>query len=118
MEANQRRPSASRADPRHSSHECRLRQPYGASALFHDIGTAAAAARSRARELLASGYPATAVIAMKHAGSGVEALRSTVGAAARLTVENNEQGRPIFRQLRGPQTRGAPPPLLAEGGAP
>lgn len=55
---------------------------------------------------------------MKHAGSGVEALRSTVGAAARLTVENNEQGRPIFRQLRGPQTRGAPPPLLAEGGAP
>ena len=47
---------------------------------------------------------------MKHAGSRVEALRSTIGAAAQLTVENNEQGRPIFRQWRGPRTRGAAPP--------
>jgi hypothetical protein len=64
-----------------------------------------------ARELLAAGYPATAIIAMKHAGSHVEALRSTVGAAARLTVETDEQGTPIFRQWRGPRTRGAAPPV-------
>jgi hypothetical protein len=64
-----------------------------------------------ARELLASGYPANAAIVMKHAGSHVEALRSTVGAAARLTVEIDEQGRPIFRQWRGPRTRGAAPPM-------
>ena len=63
-----------------------------------------------ARELLAAGQSATAVIAMKHAGSRVEALRSTVGAAAQLTVETDEQGRPTFRQWRGRRTRGAAPP--------
>jgi len=63
-----------------------------------------------ARELLAFGYAADAVIVMKHAGSEVEAMRSTIGVAARLSVETDEQGRPIFRQWRGPRTRGAAPP--------
>jgi|SRR6516162_7613839 len=63
-----------------------------------------------ARELLAAGYPTETTLVMKHAGSGVEALRTTIGSAARLTVETDEQGRPIFRQWRGPRTRGPAPP--------
>ena len=63
-----------------------------------------------ARELLAAGYPASTAIVMRHVGSDVEGLRSTIGAAARLTVETDEQGRPTFRQWRGRRTRGAAPP--------
>jgi len=66
-----------------------------------------------ARELLASGYPADTIIVMRHAGSAVEALRSTIGAAARLTVETSEH----FRHWRGPRTRGAGPSIAPREGA-
>jgi hypothetical protein len=80
---------------------CRSRQPFLDSA----------------RELLATGYPADTIIVMRHAGSAVEALRSTIGAAARLTVETSEQGTPVFRQWRGPRTRGAGPSIAPCEGA-
>jgi hypothetical protein len=61
------------------------------------------------RALLAVGYPANTTIIMRHAGSATECLRARLGVAARLTVETNEQGRPVFRPWRGPRTRGAAP---------
>jgi hypothetical protein len=53
-----------------------------------------------ARELLAAGQSATAVIAMKHGGSRVEALRSTIGAAAALTVSEEENRPPRFKRWK------------------
>jgi hypothetical protein len=51
-----------------------------------------------ARVLLAEGAdPATRFI-MRHAGSVADALRSTVGAAAGLTVADDNGGKPIFRK--------------------
>jgi hypothetical protein len=51
-----------------------------------------------ARVLLAEGAdPATRFI-MRHEGSPHDALRSTVGAAAGLTVADDNGGKPIFRK--------------------
>jgi len=51
-----------------------------------------------ARMLLAEGAnPATRFI-MRHEGSPHDALRSTVGAAAGLTVADDNGGKPIFRK--------------------
>jgi hypothetical protein len=44
-----------------------------------------------ARSLLANGADPAAKLVMRHAGSDADALRSTVGAAARLTVEEGER---------------------------
>lgn len=50
------------------------------------------------RALLAEGVSPDAVIEMRHEGSSTLALRSTVGVAAKLTVE--EGRRPYFRRHR------------------
>jgi hypothetical protein len=46
-----------------------------------------------ARELLKLGHLADAIIIMRHAGSEIDALRSTIGKAARLTVKEAAAGR-------------------------
>jgi hypothetical protein len=55
-----------------------------------------------ARELLAAGYPADAVIVMKHAGSSDVAATSTIEVALRLTIENSRHGTPSFRRWNAP----------------
>jgi hypothetical protein len=50
-----------------------------------------------ARVLHAEGVRPEAKIVMRHAGSGADALRSTVGAAAGLTVADDTGGKPVFR---------------------
>jgi hypothetical protein len=62
-----------------------------------------------ARALLADGMDPAEVIVMRHHGSTTDALRSTVGAAARLTVEERDFGRPRFGPWRA-DTRGFPSP--------
>jgi hypothetical protein len=42
-----------------------------------------------ARALLEAGYSADAAVVMRHAGSQVDALRSTIAAAAKLTVNED-----------------------------
>jgi hypothetical protein len=64
-----------------------------------------------ARELLASGFSAEAAIVMRHAGSQIEALRSTVGAAARLTVAEGDRGAPRFRRWKAMPLREGSPPI-------
>jgi hypothetical protein len=59
---------------------------------------------SAARELLGRGVPASTELAMRHAGSSIVAMRTTVGAAARLTVEEGE-GAPRFRPYKAPTFR-------------
>lgn len=49
-----------------------------------------------ARALLVEGVQPNTALVMRHAGSAVDALRSTVGAAAGLTVWNDGLGKPIF----------------------
>jgi hypothetical protein len=49
-----------------------------------------------ARALLAEGVRPEAKLVMQHAGSLADALRSTVGAAAKLTVVDDRSGKPIF----------------------
>jgi hypothetical protein len=70
-----------------------------------------------ARALLDAGYSTDTTVVMRSAGSTADRLRSTIGAAAKLAVETNAEGKPVFRQWRGPQTRGAAPPI-ASGGTP
>jgi hypothetical protein len=52
------------------------------------------------RALLAAGCddPSTSIV-MRHAGGDADSVRSTVGAAARLTMEESPHG-PIFRRYR------------------
>ena len=51
-----------------------------------------------ARELLRLGHPATDAVVMQHQGSGVDALRSTIGAAARLSVKERDRGGLLFER--------------------
>jgi hypothetical protein len=51
-----------------------------------------------ARALLALGLPPETVLVMRHAGSDTEALRSTIGAASRLTVQENDKTGPALRR--------------------
>ena len=67
--------------------------------------------------LLAAGYPATTVIVMRHAGSSVDALRSTIGAAAQLTVSDNRHGTPQLRRWAAPPGDVAAPPIASHEGA-
>jgi hypothetical protein len=53
-----------------------------------------------ARVLLAEGVRSKAKIVMRHTGSLADALRSTVGAAAGLVVEDDSGGKPVFRKWR------------------
>lgn len=63
-----------------------------------------------ARRLLASGYPADTIIIMKRAGSVIEALHSTVGRAAALTVSEEAYRPPRFKRWR--------PRYMGEGSPP
>src|SRR4051812_41055440 len=65
------------------------------------------------RELLAAGISPDAALDIHR--NGVLALRiRTIGEAARLTVEDNENGSPRFRLAR-PSRRGAVPPMRKNG---
>lgn len=63
-----------------------------------------------ARVLLAEGVDPKAPIAMRHDGTTHMALSSTVGGAAKLTVEVDHGGIPRFGRFRkGQETAGGPP---------
>lgn len=62
-----------------------------------------------ARALLAEGAPAGAALAARHAGSATVAMRSTVGEAAALTVEEGDGRRLRLRPWR-------PHPKAGRGG--
>jgi hypothetical protein len=64
-----------------------------------------------ARALLAEGTDPAAKLAMRHAGSDYDALRSTVSAAAKLTVTDTKNGKPRLGQwnLYRPGLSGASP---------
>jgi hypothetical protein len=49
-----------------------------------------------ARVLLAEGIKPGTTLIIRHEGSPYDALRSTVGAAAKLTVSNTRAGKPVF----------------------
>jgi hypothetical protein len=51
-----------------------------------------------ARALLAEGISPDNRLVMRHGGSPDDALRSTVGVSARLTVSDTNNGKPIFRR--------------------
>lgn len=53
-----------------------------------------------ARALLAEGTPADTVLVMRHAGKDHDAVRTTVGAAAALTVRDSAIGKPRFTRWR------------------
>jgi hypothetical protein len=53
-----------------------------------------------ARELLASGYPADTIIVMRHAGTEVVAMTSTIGTVARLTVSEEANRPPRFKRWK------------------
>jgi hypothetical protein len=63
-----------------------------------------------ARVLLAGGVAPDTRIAMRHAGSEHDALRSTVGKAAKLTVKETANG-PKFRRWRAQETGPDRPPI-------
>jgi hypothetical protein len=63
-----------------------------------------------ARRLLLDGCDPGAIIIMRHAGSDIDALRSTAGAAAKLTVEEGDRTAPSIRSWKAfPCTAVAPP---------
>jgi hypothetical protein len=49
-----------------------------------------------ARVLLAEGVDPVTKLVMRHEGSSHDALRSTVGVAAKLTVTDGTTGKPVF----------------------
>ena len=65
------------------------------------LGTFTAPLCGGARVLLAEGVPPETPVQMRHAGSATIALRSTVGRAASLTVnEETGDGKPRFAKWR------------------
>ncbi len=73
-----------------------------------------------ARVLLGDGTAPATPLALRHAGSAADALRSTVGAAAGLTIKDDSVGKPVFRQWSpspfngGTAVPGSPPVRPAE----
>jgi hypothetical protein len=57
------------------------------------------------RVLIGEGIDPVSRVVMRHAGSDKDALRSTVGAAAKLTVSDSDTGRPKFKTFK-PWKRG------------
>lgn len=55
---------------------------------------------SAARLLLAEGVPPDAPLTLQHRGSDTIAMRTTVGAAAELTVEEGDRPSPRFRKFK------------------
>jgi hypothetical protein len=70
-----------------------------------------------ARELLASGYPAGDTIIMKSAGSEVDAMTSTIGAAAMLTVTEEVDRPPRFRRWKARDLGEGSPPIAPRKGS-
>jgi hypothetical protein len=68
-----------------------------------------------ARVLLAEGVDPATKLVMRHEGSPHDALRSTVGVAAKLTVADSSTGKPVFvpwvdlRETWSPAARSGPP---------
>jgi hypothetical protein len=62
-----------------------------------------------ARALLELGYDLNATVVMRHAGSTIDSLRTKIGDAARLTVEECSDGRPRFRSFRPRPSEGSAP---------
>ena len=62
-----------------------------------------------ARTLIEQGVDPNITIAMQHPGSTTIALSSTIGVAARLTVEDGPNGCPRFRRWRAPCVWGVSP---------
>jgi hypothetical protein len=53
-----------------------------------------------ARVFLAEGADRKARIVMRREGSDLDGLSASIGRAAKLTVEDNQLGKPIFRRFR------------------
>jgi hypothetical protein len=62
-----------------------------------------------ARELIKLGYSPAAILVTRR--GSVDCLRSTVGAAARLTVAEDDRDPPRFRAWKAPQSREGSPPI-------
>jgi hypothetical protein len=83
-------------------------QPFNASNYGRIIVTAIPTPfLDAARVLAAKGVDPAAIIVMRHQGANYDALRSTVGAAAKLRVNDTETGRPRFSRFV-PWNAGAP----------
>lgn len=71
---------------------------------------------SAARELQRRGVRDSAEIGMRHAGSTIIAMRTTVGAAARLTVAERDHGNgPRFEPYRATSFAAGEPPAADRG---
>jgi hypothetical protein len=70
-----------------------------------------------ARRLLREGASPAAVLIMRHRGDTHDALRSTVGTAARYTVEANKHGGLRLRLYRPPEGGRASPVACRPSGA-
>jgi hypothetical protein len=64
------------------------------------IATSSSPLCAGARVLLDRGVPPDTELVMRRAGSPVDALISTVGAAARLSVSDSRHGTPVLRPWR------------------
>ena len=64
-----------------------------------------------ARQLLDKGVTGNTPLILRHAGAGHDALRSTVGAAARLTVKDSQKGVPTFVPWDGDLSRAEASPM-------
>jgi hypothetical protein len=66
-----------------------------------------------ARRLIELGHHPNSILTMRHRGSDTMAMRSTIGAAARVTAEDDKNGVPRFRKWRGdrPARGGAASPI-------
>jgi hypothetical protein len=76
------------------------RGQYTASLDGRDLCTSPQPFLDAARVLLAEGVEPDTVLVMRWAESGTTSLRSTVGVAAKLTVEECSDGVPRFRSYR------------------
>ena len=65
-----------------------------------------------ARALLLDGCDSVTILTMRHAGSDIDALRSTVGAAAKLTVEEGDRTAPSFRSWKAFPCAAVAPPIV------
>jgi hypothetical protein len=64
-----------------------------------------------ARRLIAEGHPPGSVLAMRRLGEADFALRSKLGQATKLTVDDTRYGTPRLRRWRPPPGAGASPPV-------
>ena len=69
-----------------------------------------------ARLLIERGYAPGAILVMRHAGNSTDALTATIGAAARLTVEEGDR-EPRFRLWKPFRAGAVKPPMRPSGPA-